>query len=158
MSSAHYISPEGTIYLDGKPEDTFVTTYVRPELRPGSEEEFDIAVDLADGTGKTYKAVPLRPCDEDPENFVYAELRERVDDDPEEERWELVDPEALLPRAENELLRVLGNFVANPDLPPEEQKGIRSRKLWLRLGGAAVATGATIAITGIIVKRRRQAQ
>ena len=150
-----YFSTDGRIHLDGPPENVVCTNQLHPDLWSGLEKEFDLFVDLPDGTSKPFKIVPLRSYEEDPDNFIYGEVRARIDD-AEEELWELVDPEALLPRQEDELLRVLGNFVANPDEPSEGQKGIRSKKVWLYLGGAALAAGATIAIRGIIVKRRRK--
>jgi hypothetical protein len=151
----------GRVHPEGVPPyEKSRTGVVWPDLSNGWKA-FEFETEVADVTYQ-FRLEPFEPGAEQdpaPEGFVLGKVLARIPDgrpaySEEEQAWELVDDCASIPKDEDKRLRVFQELVANPKHPEEEQRGIRSHKLWAYLGGA----GAVIGLGGIVVYRYKHKQ
>lgn len=148
-----HIDEFGKIYPEGFPKLEETRTNMLRISKQGGEYPYEIIMS-ADVDGRENAAEVRLTEFGDPivmsDQFILARVDVRKSSGEEEQDWVLVDEVALLPRDEALLPSVLQQLVANPEIDEENQKGIRSKGLWVALGGTAVAVG----VAGILIRRR----
>ena len=136
---------EQRAYPDGIPDFETLRTNI---VIPAEGKTFVFTAKTKEGLAIELMLSEIKPAEDKPKQYqasLYKGHDEVGHNDVfDRKAWEYIE-DVYLSKDEDEQLRVLGPVAVDPD-SAEKKRGIKSKKLWLALGGAAAVGLSGIAV------------